>query len=76
MELGQRFEQRLDLFGEKKKVMRECVVNVLKRIAIVSNVNLVENADGLLSRREKDIEVDWVEKTKTRVPSEKFKTSY
>ena len=76
MELGQRFEQRLDLFGEKKKVMRECVVNVLKRIAIVSNVNLVENADGLLSRREKDIEVDWVEKTKTRGPSEKFKTSY
>lgn len=76
MELGQRFEQHLDLFGEKKKVMRECVVNVLKRIAIVSNVNLVENADGLLSRREKDIEVDWVEKTKTRVPSEKFKTSY
>ena len=76
MELGQRFEQRLDLFGEKKKVMRECVVNVLKRIAIVSNVNLVENADGLLSRRQKDIEVDWVEKTKTRVPSEKFKTSY
>ena len=76
MELGQRFEQHLDLFDEKKKVMRECVVNVLKRIAIVSNVNLVENADGLLSRREKDIEVDWVEKTKTRVPSEKFKTSY
>ena len=39
--------------------MRECVVNALTRIVLLSNPNLVMNADGLLFSREEDIAVDW-----------------
>ena len=60
LEPGHNFKKNyFDLLGEKKKRMRECVVNALKRIVLVSNPNLVMNADGLLFSREEDIAVDW-----------------
>ena len=47
-----------------------------EHIAQISNTNIKRNADGLLFRREKDVPVDWAGKSKTCVPSEKYKTNY
>ena len=58
--------------GEKKTVKRQCIVNTLKHFVLVSNANLIRNSDALLTRKKKDIEVNWVRKMKPRVPSEKF----
>ena len=71
---GQQFDPlRLDLYGDQKKVMTECIVEALKHICRISNSNIVQNADGLLSRRQEEIPVDWIGEIKTRIPSQKFK---
>ena len=47
----QRYEtQSLDLYGEKKKIIRECLVSALKHIIKVSNSALMSKADVLLSQ--------------------------
>ena len=43
---------------------------------MVSNTSLGRNADDPLSKREKEVPVDWFHKTKIPAPSEKYKTSY
>ena len=59
LEVDQLFEpHHLDLVGENKEIMTKCVFKALKYTDQVSNVNIVRNADGLLSRREKEVLVD------------------
>ena len=71
----QRFElQHFELYDEKKKIMMECVVSALKHKINISNSHLMRNADGLLSGMDKDPEVNWVGKNKTRV--QQFETTY
>ena len=50
-------------------VVEEC----LRHINDVSNSDIVSNADGLLSRREVDVPVDWVGEKGKRVVPEQFK---
>ena len=52
--------QKLDFFDVDKKVMAFAVVKCLKHIAVVSNSNLLRNADGLLCRKNTDVNVEWV----------------
>lgn len=51
---------KLDLYGPDKKLMRNAVEECLRHISDVSNSDIVRSADGLLSRREVDVPVDWV----------------
>lgn len=55
--------------------MSDAVVKYLKHINDISNSNIVRNSDGVLSRREVDVPVDWIRQSKQRVPRQKFKVS-
>lgn len=66
---------QLDLYGNHKKVMMNCLVEALKHICRICYSNIVRNADDLLSRRDEDMPVNWIGESKTRVPPQKFKTS-
>ena len=71
LEKGQSFEpHQLVLYSEKKEAIRDCVVTALNHIAMVSNCNLMINADGFLWKKDTDVKAHWVGKGKTRVPSE------
>ena len=48
----------------------------LKHMSDVSNSNYVCNADGLFSRKEVKVPVDWIGENKKPVPPKKFKVSY
>ena len=48
----------------------------IKHINDISNSDIVRKADGVLSRREADVPVDWIEQNKQRVPRQKSKVSY
>ena len=68
---GTKFDpSKLDMFGLQK------VVKCLKHMNDVPNSNILRNADGLLSRTEVEVPVDWIGENKKRVPSQKFKVSY
>ena len=41
-----------------------------------SNANLVKNADGLLSKRSADTDVEWIGPEKKRLPENRYKMSY
>ena len=41
----------------------------------ISNTNIVKNADGLISKKPSDIDVEWIGRTKKRVPENKFKVT-
>ena len=60
---------------EKEKITRG-VVKMLKKIIDISNVNLVKNAAGLLSKLNVNEEVEWVGKDKKRVSDGRYKMSY
>ena len=66
----------LEMSGEKKEVAREMVAQALKRLVLVSNLNITQNADYLFSKMEVEPEVKWIEKDKIRVNSSKYKTLY
>ena len=66
---------KLDLFGLEKSIMSDAVVKCLKQINNISNSNIVCNADGVLSRREVDVPVDWIRQNKQRVSPQEFKVS-
>ena len=55
--------------------MSDAVVKYLKHINDISNSNIVRNSDGVLSRREVDVPVDWIRQSKQRVLRQKFKVS-
>ena len=67
---------KLDMYGGEKKVMADAILSCLKHVALVSNSNLVQNADGLLCRRKEDVAVYSVGGSKVRAPPEKFKLPY
>ena len=66
---------KLDLFGLEKRIVSDAVVKCLKHINNISNSNIVCNADGVLSRREVDVPVDWIGQNKQRVSPQEFKVS-
>ena len=47
-----------------------------RKTADISNSFPVKNADGLLSKKPAKMEVQLVDKSKTRLPSNKYKVSY
>ena len=63
----------LDLLCHEERIMTEAVVKVFKKITGISNSSIVKNADGLLSSKSADIDVEWVSKTKSRSPTGKYK---
>ena len=74
IESSDNFEpQILEIFGEKRKVARDCVVSVLKHMINVYNSNILRYADGIIVKIDIDPEI---RKKKTKVDGEKFKTSY
>ena len=56
--------------------MIEAVVKLLRKITDLSNSNLIRNANGLLSMKSPDVNVEWVGKMKKRLPDNKCKMSY
>ena len=66
----------LDLFGVNKTITFNSDIKCLEYMSNISNSNLTRNADGVLSRREVDVPVDWVDENSQRIPPQKFKTSY
>ena len=56
--------------------MTEAVVKMLRKITDLSNSNLIRNANGLLSKKLPDADVEWVGKLKKRLPDNKYKMSY
>ena len=67
---------KLDLFGLEKNTMSDAVMKCPRHINDISNSNDIRNADGLLSRREVGVPVEWIGENKCRVPPHKFKVSY
>ena len=53
--------------------MTEAVVKMIRKIADISNSFPVKNADGLLSKKPAEMEVEWIDKSETRLPSNKYK---
>ena len=74
---GSKFDPpKLDLFCLEKNTMSDAVAKCLKDINNVSNSNIVRNANGLLSRNEVEVPVDWIGSNKQRIIPEKFKVLY
>ena len=67
---------KLHLVGSDKALMPAAVVKCLRHINDISNSNVVRNADDLLSRREVEVPVDWIGKSKKRVTPNQFKVAY
>ena len=74
--MGNLTHRSLTSTGREKKIATEGVISCLKNICTISNSNLVCNSDGLLSKRKKDVPVDWIGASKVIAPPEKFKVSY
>ena len=66
----------LALFGMNKTIMSNAVFKCLKCLNDISNSNLTRNANGVFSRREVDIPVDWIGENSQSIPQQKCKTSY
>lgn len=58
----------LDMSGLDKFVANETMVKYAEHIVKVSNLNLLRNADRLLSRCKVDVPVDWIDNNKIRIP--------
>ena len=58
----------LDYECKEIEKITEAVVKMLKKIIDISNSNLIKNAEGLLSTRSVDEEVEWICKDKKRLP--------
>ena len=67
---------KLNLFGSDKALMSAAVVKCLRHINNISNSNVVRNADGLLSRREVEVPVDLIGKSKKRITPNQSKIAY
>lgn len=66
----------LEISGENRKIAREIVVEVMKKIAKISNSNLIRYADHLLSNTDIESVVQWVGKDSIRVDNSKYNTTY
>ena len=49
---------------------------MLRKIADISNSSPVKNADGLLLKKPVEMEVEWIDKSETRLPSNTYKVSH
>ena len=67
---------KLDVHCQKKEIMSRAVVKMLKKISDLSNATLIKNANGLFFKKMNNSEVEWVGKTKQRLPQNKYKMSY
>ena len=67
---------KLDMNCPEKEVMTQAVVRILQKITDFPNSNLIQNADGLLSRKSKNVDVEWFGQLKQRLSPNKYKTSY
>ena len=67
---------KLDIYRPEKQIMAETVVKMLIKIMDISNSNLIRNANGLLSKKLPDVNLEWVSHMKKRVPDNKYKMSY
>ena len=67
---------KLDLFGSDKALMSAAVVKCLRHINDISNSNAVRNTHSLLSRKEVEVPVNWIEESKKRITSGHFKVDY
>ena len=67
---------KLDMNCPEKEVMTQAVVRILQKIADFPNSNLIQNADGLLSRKSTNVDVEWFGQLKQRLSPNKYKTSY
>ena len=67
---------KLDLFGSDKALMCAAVVKCLRHINDISNSNAVRNVHSLLSRKEVEVPVNWIEESKKRITSGHFKVDY
>ena len=56
--------------------MSRAVVKMLKKISDLFNATLIKNANGLFFKKMNNSEVEWVGKTKQRLPQNKCKMSY
>ena len=67
---------KLNLNYQEKKIMSMAVVKMLKKISDLSNCNIIKNANVLLLSKNVDFDVEWVGKTKQRLPQIKYKMFY
>ena len=56
--------------------MTEAVSKMLKKIADFSNSSIVKNTGRLLFKKSSEMELEWIGKSKTRLPNNKYKVSY
>ena len=67
---------KLDMACDEKELMTEAALKMLKKIVDISNFSIVKNADGLLSKRPTEMEMEWIGKSKIRLPNNEYKVSY
>ena len=67
---------KVDYQNPGKEKMRQAVFKVLKKVVDLSNANIIKNADGLLSKRSAEQDVEWVGEAGKRVPENCYKLSY
>lgn len=65
-----------DIYCPEKEIVTEAVVKMLKKVTDLSVSNLINIADGLLSRKLADGDVESVGKKKQRLPNNKYKISH
>ena len=67
---------KLDMNCPEKEVMTQAVVRILQKITDFPNSNFIQNADGLLSRKSTNVDVEWFGQLKQRLSPNKYKTFY
>ena len=67
---------KLDYENPDKEKMRQAVLKMLKKVSDLFNANLIKNADGFLSKRSVEEDVEWVGETGKRLPENCYKLSY
>lgn len=66
---------KLDYDNPDREKIKKTVLKVLKKVVHLSNANIVKNADGLISEKSINYDVEWVGETGKQV-SENPKMSY
>ena len=67
---------KLDYENFEKSAIKDSILKVLKKIVVLSNSNLLKNADGLLATKPLDQDVQWVGDMGKRIPENRFALSY
>ena len=67
---------KLDRENSEKGTIKDSILKILKKTVDLSNSNLLENADGLLTTKPMGQHVQWVGDTGKRIPENQFALSY